>query len=126
MMIVRIAATLALALATSRAVAAPNPCRAACKATRATCLGSAQGAFVAARQGCKLVADAADRHACVKAARTARATARGTCRAAFKPCAAACTGTGGACRSHAGGWLATVNAYRALADLPAVAEDPAL
>jgi hypothetical protein len=112
---------LALSLAFAPAPAeALNACLVACVSARLACLGTATGAFVAAKSACPVPPD---RRACVKAAKLAWAAARHACRATFKTCNASCGPTGGtACASPPGSWLDTVDFYRGLAGLGPVTE----
>jgi uncharacterized protein YkwD len=105
-----------------------NPCKVACKTTKKTCLQSATSAFSAAKAAC--LADPATKKTCLQSAKAARTSAKASCKSAFKSCKTACGsgggggGGGGTCaKSSFGDWLATVNGWRALADLPAVTEN---
>lgn len=117
---------LLLAALAARPALGANACKTACKTTKASCLTASATTYAAARAVCRSLPDPSARKACLKAARSARASANAACKASFRTCKSACAGGGGsgACGSHAGGWLATVNAYRALAGLGAVTEDP--
>jgi uncharacterized protein YkwD len=116
---------LVLVLAVGSSYAGPR--RVACRAAGRSCLQAANTAFATARSACVAFPVGPERRGCVKAARAVRATARQACRAALRRCVGAGGGGGGggsgSCNaSHAADWLATVNLYRGLANLPAVTE----
>ena len=116
---------LLLALGAVPAAAVPNACKKSCRTARTACLVPVTATFVAARTACRALATPALRRPCLATARGTRATGQAACRTTLKQCTAGC-GTGGTpgCRSHQADWPSTVNAYRALANLPPVIEHP--
>ncbi len=123
----RVLVIVSLLLAIAVPATAADPCKSACKTERKSCLQSAAGAWATAKAACGV--DAATRKACLASARTERTAAKVDCKAAWKSCKTACGGGGpaggGTCRASSfGGWLASVNGWRALAGLPPVSEDP--
>jgi uncharacterized protein YkwD len=127
---------LTVALVASPATGVLRPRRVACRATNKSCVRAANGVFATARSSCVAEPVGPDRRTCLKTARAARATARQACRTALKGCLGGTGGGGGGGGSGGGGgggsgscnassaadWLATVNLYRGLANLPAVTE----
>lgn len=115
-----------LALGVAGPAVAADPCRTSCKVTKKSCLRAAGTEFATARAAC--AADPATRKTCLASARAARKTAKTLCKATFRSCKQACgtpAGQGGGCRrSSFGDWLATVNGWRGLANLPPVTENP--
>ncbi|TMA95394.1 MAG: CAP domain-containing protein [Deltaproteobacteria bacterium] len=121
----RLAIGLALVPLVAGTVRAVNPCRAACRLAKQTCLGEATAGFSTARNACLDLSTPAERRQCVQAAKVRRAAAKRTCRDAFGTCKLGCGSGSGTCdASSAGGWLATVNLYRGLAGLASVTERP--
>jgi uncharacterized protein YkwD len=123
---------LSLALAPGPAVA-KNVCRAACKTAGKACIAPAKAAFVAARTTCKAGLPGAERKACIATARGIRDTDKAACIATRTQCLSACGTAGGGggggggggqgqCKSKEADWLATLNLYRHLANLPVVTE----
>jgi hypothetical protein len=106
--------------ATAPAYAA-DPCRAACRATKVSCLADVKAAFKTAKLAC---ATDADRRACVAAARLIRNADRTSCKTTFKECRASCGGGGGSVEcGSTGDWLTALNFYRALAGVGPVTEN---
>jgi hypothetical protein len=81
----------ALAVFTAEiAAAAPNPCRAACKAAKQACVAEAKTAFAEGKAACAVAPAGAERKACKQAARAAFVAAKAGCKAEKLACAAAC------------------------------------
>jgi len=120
-----------LALAPPRADA--TSCKKVCGKTQTSCFAKAAKDFRTGKKACKGLAPA-DKRVCLATARHTRTAARAACVTAFKSCKSTCgkggggggggSGDGACTKSAFGNWLATVNGYRGLAGLPAVAEEP--
>ena len=126
--ILGLAAVLLVTLAPAPA-AAKNACRVACKTTGKACIAPVKAAFVATRTTCKAGPPGAERKACIATARGTRDTDKAACVATRTQCLAGCGtggggggGGGGQCKSKEADWLATLNLYRHLANLPVVTE----
>ena len=123
----RLALALAAVLALAPEVgAAKNPCKATCRLTKRACVTPANVVFAAAKIACRTLPAGLERKSCLGAARGVRATARAACKEAHTRCLGSCGGGGGTpqgrCGSNAPDWLATVNLFRGLANLPSVTE----
>jgi len=106
---------------------AANPCRAACVASKVSCLQAAATAFAATKASCPTAQP--DRKTCIRAAKTVRGGARRTCRMTFRGCKHACgtttTTLPGACGSTGTG-IEAINFYRGLVGVPAAPENATL
>src|SRR5438132_10979284 len=88
----RLAIGLALVPLVAGTVRAVNPCRAACRLAKQTCLGEATAGFSTARNACVDLSTPAERRQCVQAAKVRRAGAKRTCRDALAHCKLGCGG----------------------------------
>ena len=109
----------------------PGGRRLACRAANKTCRQAAIAGFASARAICLEEPVGPDRRLCFEGARAVRAGARLDCRSELRSCLAGAGGgggggggggSGGCDGSSAADWLATVNLYRGVANLPAVTE----
>ncbi len=70
--------------------AAPNPCKAACKAAKRGCVADAKAVFTVDKGACALAPAGPERKSCKQGARAAFVAAKGDCKAEKLACTAAC------------------------------------
>src|SRR2546430_10768926 len=91
----RLAIGLALVPLVAGTVRAVNPCRAACRLAKQTCLGEATVGFSTARNACLDLSTPPERRQCVQAGKVRRAAGKRTCRYAFGALPVGCRGGSG-------------------------------